>query len=270
MGFNRASLGAQSFDDEELQLLGRVHNTEDIYKTYDDICAAGFENINIDLMFGLPIGNLSSWMKSVDAALYLQTKHLTAYYWFMTRGSDFFNKIKEGLLRLPDREVCIEQYRYAINAAKKHGFRLYFDYNFSHGTEHEYAIERDMFRLFPLRGFGPGAWSQEGITQTWNPTRLQNYFKDPSKKWKREFTIDDYMMRVLMYPQGMVFDEFEQFFKIRWYPELMSEKMTESFKMWVENKFVEIDDTGIRFKEKTWEQSAIYLAELQTKTMYCP
>ncbi len=185
-------------------------------------------------------------------------------------GSDFFNKIKQSLLKLPNREECIEQYRYAINAATEHGLRLYWDYNFSHGIGYEYAIERDTFRLFPIRGFGPGAWSHEGITKTCNHPGLQTYFKDPLNKWETEYTVNGYMMRVLMYPQGMIFDEFEQFFKRGWSPELMSRKLTRSFKMWVENKLIEIDDNGIRFKEKTWDQSAIYLAEFQTKTLYCP
>jgi oxygen-independent coproporphyrinogen-3 oxidase len=270
MGFNRASIGAQSFDDEELRLLGRLHNKEAIYKTHDDLCAAGFENINIDLMFGLPIGNLSRWMKTVNAALSLQPTHLTTYYWFITAGSNFFYKVKEGLLKLPSREECIEQYRYAINTAKEHGFRLYFDYNFSRGSEYEYAIERDIFRFFPVRGFGPGAWSQEGRIQILNYPTLQTYFKDPLKKLATVYTVDAYMMRVLWYPQGMIYDEFEQLFKRRWAPKLMGEKLRKSFIMWIDKNFIETDDTGVRFKEKTWEQSAIYFAEFHTKTLYCP
>jgi oxygen-independent coproporphyrinogen-3 oxidase len=64
MGFNRASIGAQSFDDEELRLLGRLHDKKAIYKTYDDLCAAGFDNFNIDIMFGLPTSTLSRWQKT--------------------------------------------------------------------------------------------------------------------------------------------------------------------------------------------------------------
>jgi oxygen-independent coproporphyrinogen-3 oxidase len=269
IGFNRASIGAQSFDDEELRLLGRVHNKDAIYKTYDDLLAAGFENINFDIMFGLPTGSLSRWMKTVDSVLYLQPKHLTAYYWFIRVGSDFFKKIKEGQMKLKSREECIEQYRYVIEAAKEHGLSLYFDYNFSRGPEYENAIERDIFRLFSIRGFGPGAWSQEGRIRVFHYPNLQVYLKDQLNKLVIVQSADDYMLNVLMYPQGMIFTEFERFFKQRWATKLMGEKLRKSFIMWIDKNFIEIDDTGIRFKEETWEQSAIYLAELQTKIYHC-
>ena len=96
LGFNRASIGAQSFNDAELQLLGRAHNRDAIYKTHEDLLASGFDNINIDVMFGLPTGDLASWTKTVDSALSLRPKHLTAYYWFVATRSDFFKKVKEG------------------------------------------------------------------------------------------------------------------------------------------------------------------------------
>ena len=265
MGFNRASIGAQTFDDDELRLLGRAHSTKSFFETYDDLNAAGFRNLNIDLLFGLPTGNYSSWMKNVDAALKLQPKHLTTYYWYPTRGSNLFDKIKEGLLNQHSREVYIEQYKYAINTAKEHGLKLYWDYNFSCGKEYEYAIERDIFRLFPIRGFGPSAWSQGGLKQTWNQSSLQAYFKNPFKKWEREFNVDDYIMRALMFPQGIVNNEFKQLFKKNWTTGLMSNSFNEIFNVWIESGLIEIDDGGFRFIEKTWAKSAICLAELQTK-----
>ncbi len=65
MGFNRASLGAQSFVDEELRFWGRAHNVRTFYKTYDDLVAAGFDNVNIDILFGLSTDKPLSWKKSV-------------------------------------------------------------------------------------------------------------------------------------------------------------------------------------------------------------
>lgn len=270
MGFNRASIGAQSFDEEELRLLGRVHSKKAIYKTYDDMCAAGFENINIDIMFGLPTGNLSRWMKTVDEALLLQPAHLTAYYWFVTLGCNFFHGIKEGSLELPGREECIEQYKYVRDMAKEHGLNFYYDYNFSRGPEYEYAIERDMFRHCPIRGFGPNAWSQQGRIKITNSQVLQTYIKNPSAGSAVEYSVDLYMLRTLMYPQGMIFTEFEQLFKKKWAPGLIGEKLKKSYTSWLDEGLVDIDDNGIRFKEETWEQSAVRLAEAQTEAWYCP
>ena len=268
MGFNRASIGAQSFDNKELQFFGRAHDTDAFYRTYDDLVSAGFDNINIDLLFGLPVENHLNWENSVDAALELQPEHLTAYYWYPTLGSDFYNQITRGILKMPDRETSIEQYQYAIDAAARQGLSHYWDFNFSRGTEYQYAIERDTFRFFPIRGFGPGAWSQAGTSLIWNPSRLYSYLKDPLRRHEQKCTVDYYMMRVLMFPQGLVFKEFEKFFNKKWSIELVNEKVRKAYDLWIENDFIEVDSDSIRFKEKTLARSSIYLAELHTKCLY--
>lgn len=79
-----------------------------------------------------------------------------ACYRHPTLGSDFYLRIAEGKLEMPDRETSIEQY--------------------------QYAIERDSLRVFPLRGFGPGAWNQEGNKLIWNPSMLYSYSEGLTKK----------------------------------------------------------------------------------------
>jgi oxygen-independent coproporphyrinogen-3 oxidase len=195
MGFNRASLGAQSFVDEELRFWGRAHNVRTFYKTYDDLVAAGFDNVNIDILFGLPTDKPLSWKKSVDSALDLQPKHLTTYYWHPSRGNAFCNDIKQGVLKAPDRETSIAQYQYAIDAAAKKGLNRYWNFNFSADEELQYAIERDTFRYFPIRGFGPGAWSQEKRWRIQNPPKLQPYLKGNSQdRQKHECTVEHYVL----------------------------------------------------------------------------
>jgi coproporphyrinogen III oxidase-like Fe-S oxidoreductase len=134
----------------------------------------------------------------------------------------------------------------------------------------QYAIERDTFRLFPIRGFGPGSWSQEGTSQVWDPSRLQSYLRDPLKRWKRECSIDYYTMRVLMFPQGLVFKEFEELFGLKWSPEILGDDMRKSLDSWDKKGLVERDGSGIRFKKETAATSSIYLAEFHTQSLYCP
>ena len=78
------------------------------------------------------------------------------------------------------------------------------------------------------------------------------------------------MLHTLMYPEGMFFSEFERIYNLKWAPRLLSEKLRKSFLFWLDNNFLDIDDIGVRFKGQNWEQSAIYLAEFQTKAWYCP
>jgi coproporphyrinogen III oxidase-like Fe-S oxidoreductase len=208
--------------------------------------------------------------KLVNQALLLQPTHLTAYYWFITSGCRFFHEVKDGLIELRSREECIQQYRYVIDTAKEKGLNLYFDYNFTCSPEYEYAIERDMFRHFPVRAFGPNAWSQKGRIKITNHRVLKKYAENPFEGVITEYSVDLYMLRTLMYPQGMVFNEFEQIFKSKWAFRLLSQGLQEAFSSWFDKGFVIMDDAGIRFKRETWEQSAIYLAEFQTKAWYCP
>ena len=169
---------------------------------------------------------------------------------------------------MPDRETSIEQYQYAIDAAARQGLKRYWEFNFARGVEYQYAIERDTFRFFPLRGFGPGAWSQEGTSLIWNPSMLYSYFKNPLKRHEQQCTIEYYFLRVLMFPQGLVFNEFEHLFDKKWSLELVNKKLKKAFDLWVKNDFIEIDSDGIRFKEEKLARSSIYLAEYHTKCFY--
>ena len=269
IGFNRASLGAQSFDDDELRFFNRAHDVKTFYKTYEDLRAAGFDNVNIDLLFGLPNSSMEKWKKSVDAALELEPEHLTAYYWYPTSGNSFYIKIMEGELKLPDRETSVEQYQYVIDAAAKRGLKRYWDFNFAR-EGYQYNIERDTFRLFPIRGFGPGSWSQEGTKLVWDPCRLQLYLKNPLKRWEQECTVDYYLMRVMMFPQGLVYKEFEDLFGKKWAFGLLGENVRQTLDIWIEKGLVEKDNAGFRFRKETAAEASVYLAELHTRSLYCP
>lgn len=270
LGVNRASIGAQSFDDDELRFFGRAHDVETFYKTYHDLRSAGFNDLNIDLLFGLPNTSLNKWEKSVDSALELKPEHLTAYYWYPTLGSDFYSKIAEGSLSGPDRETSISQYQYAIDECASHGLYNYWDFNFARDKKHEYAIERDTFRFFPLKGFGLGAWSQENACYTANFLQLDSYLLDPLKKQQQKCTADYYTMRILMFPQGLVFKEFKEFFNQDWSPEIIGTELRESLNKWHLEGVLDWDQEGIRFNRKHLARTTVYLAELHTKCLYCP
>ncbi len=196
---------------------------------------------------------------------------MTTYYWHPSRGNAFCNDIKQGVLKAPDRETSIAQYQYAIDAAAKKGLNRYWNFNFSADEELQYAIERDTFRYFPIRGFGPGAWSQEKRWRIQNPPKLQPYLKGNSQdRRKHECTVEHYVLLTLMFPQGLVFKEFEKLFDKKWSFDLMSERLKKVFDEWVGLDFIEIDSNGFRFKDETISRSTIHLAEFHTECFYWP
>jgi len=268
LGFNRASIGAQSFDDEELEYFGRAHDVQTFYKTYNNLRAAGFENLNIDLLFGLPESNMDKWKRSVDKALELEPEHLTAYYWYPTIGSEFYLKMKEGLLKPPQRNDAISQYSYVLEATEKRGLKCYWDFNFSRRTEFEYAIERDAFRFFPLKGFGAGAWSQKGTSHIANTSSLEVYLNNPFEKRTYEYTFDYYIMRMLMFPQGLIFEQFEKFFHEKWSRELITKDLQAVIEKWLEAGLLIGDMNGFRFNSAMKATSTVELAELHTRNIY--
>ena len=101
-GVNRLSIGAQSFDDDALQRLGRIHSSDDIRRTVDDVVAAGFNNFNIDLMHGLPGQTIETAIADIEAATALGPTHISWYQLTLEPNTVFYARPPEGL---PDEEV---------------------------------------------------------------------------------------------------------------------------------------------------------------------
>lgn len=107
-GINRLSLGVQSFLDDELATLGRIHDTKSAIRAIKDIQEAGFTNINIDLMYGLPGQTPGSWQKSLETALALNPRHLSLYQLMIEEGTAFNRLYDTGKLVLPTEEDVLQ------------------------------------------------------------------------------------------------------------------------------------------------------------------
>ena len=134
LGVNRISLGLQSADNGLLKLLGRIHTYEDFRTSYDLVREAGFENVNVDLMSGLPGQSLEQWLNSLRVTTDLMPEHISAYSLMIEEGTPFFAKYRDQS-SLPDEETerqMYEQtkvllrerglYRYEISNYAKPGF----------------------------------------------------------------------------------------------------------------------------------------------------
>jgi len=125
IGFNRLSVGAQSTDDQELRLLNRIHNKEDIFNIFHNARKADFQNISIDLMFGLPFQEMKHWKKSLTDIISLEPKHISLYALSIELGNPFHTKVLNNNLILPNPDSSAEMYEWAREELGEKGFKHY-------------------------------------------------------------------------------------------------------------------------------------------------
>jgi oxygen-independent coproporphyrinogen-3 oxidase len=157
-GFNRISIGVQSFDDNLLTALDRFHTASEAQNAMRAARSAGFENINLDLMFGLPRQTLSLWIDTLDKALGLQPEHLSLYALTLEPGTLFERRHSGGKLPLPDEDTELEMYDQSIALLRGAGYEHYEVSNFAkpgYRCRHNIVYWNNGEYL----GIGPGAVS---------------------------------------------------------------------------------------------------------------
>ena len=116
LGVNRLSMGVQSFQPEELGFLGRIHDVEDVYRAYAAARQAGFANINLDFIFGLPDQSPAAWRATLAAAVALAPDHLSLYSLIVEPNTPLHHWVETGQVAAPDEDEAAELYEIAIEA----------------------------------------------------------------------------------------------------------------------------------------------------------
>ncbi|MGQ9454382.1 MAG: radical SAM family heme chaperone HemW [Armatimonadota bacterium] len=183
MGFNRISLGVQSFDDAMLLRLGRVHRLEQALRAYREARSAGFDSVSIDLMFALPDQSLDHWRSELEMALVLRPEHVSVYELTIEPGTRLESLHKNGEVVLPDEETRLKMYETAIIELSLAGYEHYEVSNFAlpgFRCRHNQVYWRNE----PFYGFGAGATNYLGGVRS---RRLS----DPREYVKAVFSDDD-------------------------------------------------------------------------------
>ena len=155
-GFNRISLGAQSFLDSDLIQLDRVHKSGDIERAVGAAREAGFDNLNLDLMFALPNQSLRAWESNLTRALALQPEHLSLYCLTIEQNTAFYKKHLKGQLNLPDDETQVAMYDDCVTRTAEAGLEQYEISNFAKpGRECRHNLCYWLGEVYA--GYGPGA-----------------------------------------------------------------------------------------------------------------
>ncbi len=178
-GINRLSLGMQSANPEELTLLGRIHDTPEVIQAVKWARQAGFDNLNLDLIFGLPFQTLETWQKSLELALQMKPEHLSLYALTVEQGTPFYHWAQRGLIPLPDDDLAADQYEWAEERLEKEGFAQYEISNWARkDAQGELLACRhnlQYWRTQPYLGFGAGAHGFAGGVRTVNIPGIKAY-----------------------------------------------------------------------------------------------
>lgn len=155
-GVNRLSIGVQSFDDNELRLLGRRHSVEQAIAAVKDARVAGFDNLSIDLMFGLPYQFAASWAHSLEEAIALDPEHISAYALTLEGGTPMEADVNGGRLPEADPDLAAEMYNMTCETLAAAGYQQYEISNWSK-PELESVHNLTYWRNESWLGVGPGA-----------------------------------------------------------------------------------------------------------------
>jgi oxygen-independent coproporphyrinogen-3 oxidase len=129
-GVNRISMGVQALDDELLDIIGRIHSVKAAVESYEKLRAAGFGNINLDLIFGLPGQTMEHWRRTLQRVIELQPEHVSTYCLILEEDTHFWSLLQQGLIR-PDDELELAMYQTGIETLAAAGYRQYEISNFA-------------------------------------------------------------------------------------------------------------------------------------------
>ncbi|HEU5132971.1 MAG TPA: radical SAM family heme chaperone HemW [Pyrinomonadaceae bacterium] len=170
LGVNRASFGAQTFDDAELAKLGRSHNSAATLRTFADLRDAGFENVSFDLIAGLPGQTLDGWQRNIKQALDLSPEHLSFYLLEVHSGTPLAEHIRRGIQPQPDEDLAGVMYEWMLEQAAAAGYEHYEISNLCRpGFHSRHNIK--YWTAAPYYGVGCSSHSYDGNARRWSNHR---------------------------------------------------------------------------------------------------
>ncbi len=178
LGMNRISMGVQSLEPELLKFLTRSHSVKQVFKTFDNIRSAGFENVNCDLIYGIPGQTPDIWKRDMNQIIKLNPEHISAYSLTVEKGTGLFQMVKSKKINMPKNDESAEWFSCTQEHLSHSGFIPYEISNFSKpGKECRHNLH--YWNIEPYIGFGPSAHSFDG-----------------EKRWNNVRSLDQYMEKI--------------------------------------------------------------------------
>lgn len=219
IGINRISIGVQSFNDDTLRFLGRKHNAEEAEAAVHLATAAGFDNISIDLIYGISQRKPGEWEADLQKACSLPIQHLSCYALTNEENSLLWRKIHQHQLPDMDEELANKEFHTLLKIIRENGFEQYEISNFARNGQ----VSRHNSAYWsgePYLGLGPSAHSFDRQTRKWNVSNLTQYINDiatgkfsgDSETLSLNDRYNEYIMLGLRTAKGIDLQEIETFF----------------------------------------------------------
>ena len=173
-GVNRLSIGVQSLDNHLLNLLGRRHQASEAVEAFQSARKAGFDNVNLDLMYGLPNQSMEQWRQTLSSLIELTPEHISLYALTIEEGTPMHRWAAEGKIPEPDSDMAADMYQHAREALATAG---YHHYEISNWSLPDRACEHNLvyWENGPYLGVGPGAHSRLGEYRFWTVLSPRDY-----------------------------------------------------------------------------------------------
>ena len=214
VGFNRLSIGIQSFNDEELKRLGRIHDSKTAVRTYEDAVRAGFDNINIDIMSALPGQSVESYIDTLNKAVKLDPEHISAYSLIIEEGTPFFDMD----LDLPGEDADRDMYHKTAKILNEYGYHRYEISNYAKDG-FDCRHNKVYWKRGNYLGLGLGAASLVDNVRFSNTRDMAEYIslsKDGIKRDREELSVraqtEEFMFLGLRLTEGIRTDDFNREF----------------------------------------------------------
>lgn len=180
IGVNRLSIGIQSFNDRDLQLMKRKHSVNQAVEAVSSAKSVGFKNISVDLIYGIPNMSMKEWEHNIEKVIELNVPHISAYNLTIEPRTLFSKYLEKGKIELPDEDQNLAQFKMLKSKMEENGFLHYEISNFAkdgsislHNTNYWMGVK--------YLGLGPSAHSYNLTSREWNIRNLQVYIHDISK-----------------------------------------------------------------------------------------
>lgn len=245
LGVNRISIGVQSFDDEILEEIGRLHRVRDVYETLDNIKKAGFNNFSIDLIYGLPKQTLLNWENTLNSALKLNSNHISLYGLKIEKGSYYFKYPPKDIA---DSDTQAKMYELATEKLKEK-FEHYEFSNFAKTKEFYSKHNIAYWKRENYFGFGlsaSGFIENKRYTNTFN---FKDYLKNPIQKeyelLTKEQELEEEIFLGLRLTKGINFKKINEKFNID-----IFQIYKDKFERFLKDGFMEKTEFGIKLSLK--------------------
>ena len=258
LGANRLSIGLQSANDDELDMLGRVHSFYDFCSTYEDARRVGFDNISVDLMYGLPSQTKDKLEYSLEKLIELSPEHVSVYGLKIEEGTRFYRE--RDFLDLPDDDTCAEFYELCCERLFGSGYRRYEISNFSlEGRESRHNLK--YWRLDDYIGFGVAAYSCFRGERFGNSRNIKGFLSgqdiiEQRQKISDNDRVSEYVMLGLRLEKGIALEDYyrisgQDFFEA--YP---------AVKDFISKGFMKFEEGRVAFSTKGFLVSNIIFSEI--------